>query len=135
MQAAVSKPPFERPLAPTLPWFAMPESTRVVAQAMKSSNTCCLLPSMPARCHASPCSMPPRRLARTTDPPASRNATRAGLNIGVTGMLKPPYPYSSTGAGPSDPPAENTHIGTETPSVEAARRRRTLTDAGSIGGG
>ena len=49
-------------------------ATSYSATAMKSSKTFCFFSSMPARCHASPYSAPPRMLAVTQTPPCSSHA-------------------------------------------------------------
>ena len=46
--------------------------------AMKSSKTTCLCARVPALCHASPYSPPPRRFASATIPPCSTQATCVG---------------------------------------------------------
>jgi hypothetical protein len=60
------------------------------AAAMKSSKTFCLLRCLPAWCHSSPYSPPPRRLAIATTPPISIHAAYSTENIGVIEMLNPP---------------------------------------------
>ena len=76
----------------------MPSCSRVVqpapisrsAAAAKSSNTFCLCSRMPARCHSSPFSEPPRRFATAQTPPASTQASIDGVYAGVSAMSKPP---------------------------------------------
>ena len=58
--------------------------------AMKSSKTFCLFSLVPALCHASPYSPPPRRLAMAYTPPCSIHTTREMEKLGVSEMLKPP---------------------------------------------
>jgi hypothetical protein len=55
-----------------------PSRISVSAAAWKSSNTFCLRSSIPARCHSSPSSLPPRRLAIAYTPPASTQASTFG---------------------------------------------------------
>ena len=57
---------------------------------MKSSNTFCFLCRMPARCHSSPYSPPPRRLATAKTPPASSHGKMPVVNVGRSLTLKPP---------------------------------------------
>src|SRR2546421_12876 len=58
---------------------------RYCAAAMKSSNTCCLLASVPARCQASPYSPPPRSLVGG-DLEAEDLAWRQVVRIGEEGL-------------------------------------------------
>ena len=60
------------------------------AAAMKSSKTFCFFARLPASCHSSPYSAPPRRLATAYMPPISIHAIMLGLNEGSTLTLKPP---------------------------------------------
>ena len=62
------------------------------AAAMKSSKTFCFLSLVPAWCHSSPYSPPPRKLGRAYRPPISIQASTDGLKLGVSAMLNPPYP-------------------------------------------
>ena len=58
--APTSSPPFDPPHTASRPGDVIPAETRYAAAAWKSSNTFCLRPSIPARCHSSPSSLPPR---------------------------------------------------------------------------
>ena len=77
-------------IAPAAPAWSAFASTRYSAAAMKSSKTFCLFASMPARCHASPYSPPPRRLATAYTPPGSSHASVVAENAGVQRIWKPP---------------------------------------------
>ena len=59
---------------------------------MKSSKTFCFFSFIPASCHASPYSLPPRMFAVAQTPPRSRNAGTSGRNEGSVAMSNPPYP-------------------------------------------
>lgn len=61
--APTSRPPLLPPMIPSRSGRVYPSLTRYSPAAMKSSNTFCFLSSIPARCHDSPNSLPPRRLA------------------------------------------------------------------------
>ena len=76
-----------------------PSRIRASAAAWKSSKTFCLRSSIPARCHSSPSSLPPRRLAIAYTPPADTQARTFGEYAGVRLMSKPPYPYKMVGRG------------------------------------
>jgi len=67
-----------------------PCATRWSPTAWKSSNTFCLCARMPARCHSSPSSPPPRRLATTYTPPASTHASVVAENAGSSEIWNPP---------------------------------------------
>src|SRR2546426_9007896 len=87
---------------------------------MKSSNTFCFFSCIPAWCHSSPYSPPPRRLGTAYMPPSSSHAATPTENAGVRLMLKPPYPYRSVGFEPSrrTPFLCVTNIGTRVPRSE-----------------
>ena len=70
----------------------MPSAIRYSAAAWKSSNTFCLRSSIPARCHSSPSSLPPRSPATAYTPPASTQARMLAEYPGVRLMSNPPYP-------------------------------------------
>lgn len=61
--APTSRPPFEPPEMASRSGVVTPEEIRCSAAACRSSKTFCLLASIPARCHSSPCSPPPRSWA------------------------------------------------------------------------
>ena len=81
------------------PGVVHPSLISVSAAAWKSSNTFCLWSSIPARCHSSPSSLPPRRLATAYTPPADTQASTFGEYAGVRLMSNPPYPYKIVGFG------------------------------------
>ena len=60
MQDPTKRPPFEPPLMASFLVHVYLLSTRYSAAAMKSSNPFCLLSNLPALCHFSPYSPPPR---------------------------------------------------------------------------
>ena len=66
--------------------------TRCSATAMKSSKTFCFFSSIPALCHASPYSAPPRMLAVTHTPPSSSHAGTSCRYVGSVLTENPPYP-------------------------------------------
>src|SRR3981081_4389133 len=55
------------------------------AAAIKSSNTFCFLSLVPASCHFSPYSPPPRMFADAYTTPCSSMAMRSALNPGLVG--------------------------------------------------
>ena len=61
--APTSKPPLLRPLIASLGVEVYFSAISHYAAATKSSNTFCFCSFVPALCHASPYSEPPRRLA------------------------------------------------------------------------
>jgi len=61
--------------------------------AMKSSNTFCFFSFIPAWCHSSPYSPPPRMQASAYTPPISIQTRLATEKYGVDEALNPPYPY------------------------------------------
>ena len=67
-----------RPRRPAGPLVVHPSGMSFSAAAWKSSNTFCLRSRMPARCHSSPSSLPPRRPAIAYTPPASTQARTFG---------------------------------------------------------
>ncbi len=71
------------------------------AHASKSSNTFCLLVKLPARCHFSPYSPPPRRFAMAYTTPRSKSGRKVGSKYGGKLMPYPPYPVSRAGLFPS----------------------------------
>src|SRR5258707_1175202 len=91
------------------------------AAAMKSTNTFCLFSFVPARCHSSPYSPPPRRLATAYTPPISIQTSLLTENHGVTLILNPPYPKRYVGFRPSSftPFLKVRNIGTRVPSLLA----------------
>ena len=60
MAAPTSRPPFDPPEMDSCSRVVRPSAISVSAAAWKSSNTFCLCSRMPARCHSSPSSLPPR---------------------------------------------------------------------------
>ena len=72
--APTSRPPFEPPMMPSFAGEVYFSLTRYSATAMKSSNTFCFFSRLPALCHASPYSAPPRMLTVTQMPPSSSQA-------------------------------------------------------------
>uniref|UniRef100_A0A7C8YKA9 Uncharacterized protein n=1 Tax=Opuntia streptacantha TaxID=393608 RepID=A0A7C8YKA9_OPUST len=71
---------------------------RYSAAAMKSSKQFCFLSSVPALCHSSPYSPPPRILARQkTTPKCLKRMVRMTLKLGVRLTLNPPYPNNRHG--------------------------------------
>ena len=58
--APTSRPPFEPPEMASCPGVVQPSLVSLAAAAWKSSKTHCLCSRIPARCHASPSSAPPR---------------------------------------------------------------------------
>jgi len=63
MQAEVSRPPLEPPMMASFSGLVNLFCIRNSAAAIKSSKTFCFLSSIPALCHSSPYSAPPRILA------------------------------------------------------------------------
>src|SRR2546422_2791873 len=90
IQAPTRRPPFEPPWIASLFEDVYLFVTRYSAHAMKSSNTFGLLSSIPALCHASPYSPPPRRFATARRPPSSSHRRRLAWKLGVREMLNPP---------------------------------------------
>lgn len=90
MQAPTSRPPFDPPAIASFSFDVYLLSIRYSAAAMKSSNTFCLLASMPARCHSSPYSPPPRRFTMGIDAALFHQRTLSGVKPGVRLMLIPP---------------------------------------------
>ncbi len=88
--APTSSPPLLRPPIASLLGAVYFSSMRYSAAAMKSSKTFCLRSLVPAWCHASPNSPPPRRLGIANTPPISIHTTLGTENIGPSGMLNPP---------------------------------------------
>ena len=72
--APTSSPPFDPPHTASRDGDVIPAAIRYSAAAWKSSNTFCLRSSIPARCHSSPSSLPPRSPATAYTPPASTQA-------------------------------------------------------------
>ena len=64
--------------------------TRYSAAAMKSSKTFCFFSNIPASCHASPYSPPPRMFAVAHTPPRSRIAGISGRKRGSSELPNPP---------------------------------------------
>ncbi len=62
--APTSRPPFEPPRMASFSGRVYPLAISHSAAAMKSSKTFCFFSSIPARCHSSPYSPPPRRFGR-----------------------------------------------------------------------
>src|ERR1044071_1084743 len=101
--APISSPPFEPPLIARCAGDVQPLDSSQRAAARKSSNTFCLASSMPALCHSSPYSPPPRRLGTATMPPCSshiacaahdeRDHTKPGSAL----TLNPPSPVRYVG--------------------------------------
>ena len=60
--APTSRPPFEPPCAASFDGLVYLLAISHSAAAMKSSNTFCFFSLVPASCHASPYSLPPRML-------------------------------------------------------------------------
>ena len=77
-QAAVAAP-FDRQF---FDGDVYPRSIRCCSTAAKSSKTFCLFVRFPCRCHGSPYSPPPRRLATAQTMPWSSRTCRTGLNDG-----------------------------------------------------
>ena len=77
-EAPTRSPPFDPPEMASCPAVVNPSRIRASAAPRKSSNTFCLRSSIPARCHSSPSSLPPRRLATAYTPPASTQASADG---------------------------------------------------------
>src|SRR6202035_2640136 len=102
--APTSSPPFDPPEMASCPEVVHPCRISASAAQRKSSKTFCLCSSIPARCHSSPSSLPPRRLATAYTPPASTQASADGEYGGVRLMSTPPYPVSSAGRGPLETP-------------------------------
>ena len=88
--AATSRPPFEPPRMASRSREVRPSATSQSAAASKSANTCGLRSRMPAWCHASPSSPPPRSPGIATWPPSSHQTAMNGLHAGVSVMLNPP---------------------------------------------
>ncbi len=65
MRAPPGRPRFDPPAMASLSRLVYLWSIRYSHAAMKSSKTFCFLSSMPARCHFSPYSLPPRRFTDT----------------------------------------------------------------------
>ncbi len=61
--APTSRPPLEPPETASWPAVVQRSAISWRPAAAKSSNTFCLRSRIPARCHCSPSSLPPRRLA------------------------------------------------------------------------
>ena len=55
----LTRPPLEPPMMASCSFVVYPSAARYLAAAVKSSNTFCLLPSVPPECHSSPYSPPP----------------------------------------------------------------------------
>ena len=72
--APTSSPPFDPPQTASRAGDVTPVAMRCSAAAWKSSKTFCLRSSIPARCHSSPSSLPPRSAATAYTPPASTQA-------------------------------------------------------------
>ena len=70
-QAETNKPPLLPPPIANLLGFVYFSSTRYEAALMKSSNTFCLLPSIPPLCQSSPYSFPPLIPGNAMIPPSS----------------------------------------------------------------
>jgi hypothetical protein len=100
---------------------------------MTSSNTFCLLSNMPARCHASPYSPPPRAFTVAQTPPRSSHASTSGPHAGSNAMPNPPKPASNVGCVPSlfRSFACVMNIGTRVPSFEFKNTRSVVYNAGS----
>ena len=121
--ALTSSPPFEPPRMARREGCVNPCFTSSSAAAMKSSKTCCLFCNIPARCHSSPYSLPPRNTACAYTPPRSSQGYALPWNAGVIATLNPPYPPSNAGAVPSFacPLRCTTKTGTRVPSFEVAK--------------
>ncbi len=77
--APMRRPPFEPPSIASLSRASCSRSsTSRRAQARKSSNTFCLCVRLPARCHSSPNSPPPRRFAVDEDAARARDRRARG---------------------------------------------------------
>src|SRR6185437_8534971 len=101
---------------------------------MKSSNTFCFLPSIPALCQASPNSPPPRKAGTANTPPCCTHQASTEDQLGVTEMSKPPYPVSSVGRFRSPCPfLDTTNIGIFVPSLEAYQTCFASTSSGLNG--
>src|ERR1041385_133016 len=90
--APINKPPL---LPPPIASFRVDVyllSINHCAAAMKSSNTFCFLDFIPAWCHSSPYSPPPRRFGCAETPPTSLHPRLPNEPPGVLEMLRPPYP-------------------------------------------
>ena len=120
MHAATSSPPLDPPRMARRSRDVRPFATSQSAAASKSAKTWGLLARIPAWCHASPSSPPPRSPGTATWPPCSHHTAMNGLHAGVSVMLKPPYPVSSVGVRGSIVVAAacTSSIGTATPSVD-----------------
>ncbi len=90
MQAPTSRPPFDPPEIASFGVEVYRSAISHSAAAMKSSKTFCFLSFVPAWCHSSPYSPPPRRLGTAYRPPISIQARTDGLKPGVSEMLNPP---------------------------------------------
>src|SRR5512139_1455989 len=90
MAAPTSRPPFEPPEMASLDADVYLLTISHSAAAMKSSKTFCFLSSIPARCHDSPNSPPPRRLASAKTPPFSIQVTARPEKPGSELELNPP---------------------------------------------
>ena len=69
--APISSPPLLPPMIASFAGDVYFRSIRCFSTAAKSSNTFCLFVRLPGRCHSSPNSPPPRRLATATTNPWS----------------------------------------------------------------
>ena len=76
--APTSRPPFDPPEMASCSGVVQPSRISASAAAWKSSKTFCFVPSIPARCHSSPSSLPPRRLATAYTPPADTQVRMFG---------------------------------------------------------
>ena len=90
--APTSSPPLDTPWMASFDGRVYPLLMRYSAAPMKSSNTFCLCSFVPASCHFSPYSLPPRMFADAYTTPCSSSARRSALNAGKVPMLNPPYP-------------------------------------------
>ena len=90
MHAPTSSPPLLPPWIASFRGdvylFAMSHS----AAAMKSSKTFCFFAFMPASCHSTPYSPPPRRFGIAKTPPISIQTRSETLKLGVRLILNPP---------------------------------------------
>src|SRR5262245_28869627 len=122
MHAPTSRPPFEPPLIASRPVRVQPVPISHSAQAMKSSNTFCLLSRRPASYHSLPYSPPPRRFETASRPPSSSQASQLTEQVGVIETSNPPYPQSSVGTSPdcTRPDLCTRNIGTRVPSLLVA---------------
>src|SRR5258706_186219 len=81
--APTSSPPFDPPMIPSFAGDVYFSFTRYSATAMKSSNTFCFFSRLPALCHASPYSAPPRMLTVTQMPPTSSHAGTSPRQVDI----------------------------------------------------